>query len=208
MPPLRYRRTFRKNKVSTKTNRDLTHDVSVIKTKLRDLQGEIKAEDFNHTVNPPLPVLGTPAYHVTDIPQGDASNQRVGDEIKIVSLMSRGYFVRLADDCNIRIIILQSKFNDGANPLLGDIVNQPTVIDSFRNRGNLKGYRVLYDKTLTLNTYKPRAFYKYYNNKLNSKVQYDGPLGSQHTFGDYHVFIYSTAVCQNEGITRIKYIDN
>ena len=87
------------------------------------------------------------------IAQGDTGDAREGRKITLKSIQLRGVdYVTDATgkDQMHRFMIVQQYRPNGAYPLINDIL-QATTISSLRNRNKLHDFKVLYDKTVSLN---------------------------------------------------------
>jgi len=87
------------------------------------------------------------------IQQGDTGDTREGRKITLKSINLRGVdYVTdgTGKDQMHRIMIVQQFRPNGAFPLINDIL-QATTISSLRNRNKIHDFKVLYDKTITLN---------------------------------------------------------
>ena len=87
------------------------------------------------------------------ITQGDTGDTREGRKITLKSIQLRGVnYVTdsTGKDQMHRIMIVQQRRPNGLHPAIGDILTA-TTISSLRNRFKIHDYKVLYDKTITLN---------------------------------------------------------
>lgn len=118
------------------------------------------------------------------IAQGDTGDTREGRKITLKSIQLRGvdYVIdTTGKDQMHRIMIVQQLRPNGAYPLISDIL-QATTISSLRNRFKLHDFKVLYDKTITLNAsgesgstrfihlYKKLFFNQYFNSQSTGNV--------------------------------------
>lgn len=95
--------------------------------------------------------------HLTSIAQGDGPSQRDGRQVVINSLFIRGRCVNNRPyGARVRIAIVLDTQTNGSVPVADEVYmfpNAGTEIDSFRNLEWTQRYKVLYDKTFTLNAF-------------------------------------------------------
>ena len=100
----------------------------------------------------PCDVIGTITL-LNGIAQGDTGDTREGRKITLRSIQLRGVdYVTdgTGKDQMHRFMIVQQFRPNGAFPAINDILHA-TTISSLRNRFKIHDYKVLYDKTFTLN---------------------------------------------------------
>ncbi|AUM61867.1 capsid [uncultured virus] len=105
-----------------------------------------------NTGTTPCDTVGTISL-LNGIQQGDTGDNREGRKITLKGIQLRG--VDYATDTTgkdqmHRIMIVQQLRPNGTYPLINDIL-QATTISSLRNRYKLHDFKVLVDKTITLN---------------------------------------------------------
>lgn len=101
----------------------------------------------------PCDTLGTITL-LNGIQQGDTGDTREGRKITLKSIQIRGVdYVTdgTGKDQMHRIMIVQQYRPNGVFPAINEILHA-TTISSLRNRFKLHDYKVLYDKTITLNS--------------------------------------------------------
>lgn len=89
----------------------------------------------------------------TDIAQGVSESQRIGRQCYIHSIHVKGHF-HCADTSGtherLRVVLVWDKQCNGALPSWGDVF-EATNIDTFRNIQNVHRFKVLIDRTYTIN---------------------------------------------------------
>jgi hypothetical protein len=117
---------------------------------------ELKFLDLNFNYVPPN-VLGTIHHLGPTISQGTGPNNRIGRRVQLHSILVRGAVLLLTDTTDpspfdrIRIMLVQDKQTNGALPTVAEVVDNPTI-DGFNNVDNSLRFKVLYNKTFTLNS--------------------------------------------------------
>lgn len=149
--------------------------------------------------------------HLTNIIRGDDYNNRSGRQVKLTKLSGK---LHLA--CNpingydtVRICIVQLK--QSAVPAVSDIFTSNTV-QSFRNLNNIRDIRMLYDKTVSLDTDNNTLELVNINMNLNDKCQWQ--VGTDNgEWGHIYMFVlggYATASNPShvDYSFRVRYVDN
>ena len=136
------RKTYRKKRVFKRRTQRRVYK--------RVLRPEIKT--LYNTGTTPCDTIGTISL-LNGIAQGDTGDTREGRKITLKSIQLRGVdYVTdgTGKDQMHRIMIVQQLRPNGAYPLINDIL-QATTISSLRNRYKIHDFKVLVDKTITLN---------------------------------------------------------
>lgn len=95
--------------------------------------------------------VSTSSFNI--IPQDDTESGRVGRKVNIKKIMFKlainlpATTVAASTTDRMRIMVIQDKQTNGANPTVAQILATPSTIDSFQNLANASRFNVLYDKT-------------------------------------------------------------
>lgn len=154
----------------------------------------------------------TPALvHLTNIIRGDNYNNRSGRQVKLTKLSGKLHLAcsPVHGYDTVRICIVQLK--QTAVPAVSDIFTANTV-QSFRNLNNIRDIKMLYDKTLSLDTDNLTVKLQDINLNLNSKCQWQ--VGTDNgEWGHLYMFVLGTYITANNPSTmnynfRVRYVDN
>lgn len=147
------------------------------------------------------------------IAQGTNDNQRIGNSIKITSIMIRGFvtFNQTATASMCRMILVWDKQANEAALTAGDLLESEDVSSNL-NIDNGKRFTVLWDKYFTLYAEKPIIAIKYYR-KLNHKIRYDNAAAAITSITEGNLCLVRIS---NESVNypvasldmRLRYVDN
>lgn len=121
-------------------------------------------------------IAGTSAgtsWNIIEVPQGDSSNSRNGDSIKVKNLHITGSFTRNGSDETVRLLVVNDKQNS-LNPttLLRTPTNAQMIVYQPKSEDQFYHSRILYDKCYNVNTYKPEFKFNI-KLKINEHVNYN-----------------------------------
>lgn len=151
------------------------------------------------------------------INSGTASNQRTGRSIKITSWYARIFinFHASAPSTNLRVMLVRDTQVNQTLPAISDILEDVSVL-GLMNRDNGKRFKVLFDKTISANSYitsqaERRHFTKF--KKMSMHVKYDGSGAGISDITDNELYLVSVSdeVTNTPNIfyrVRVKYVDN
>lgn len=124
-------------------------------------------------------VVGTPgtsagtSWNVIEIPQGDSSNSRNGDSVKVKNLHLTGSFTRAGNDETVRLLVVIDKQNSlNSSTLLRTPTNAQMIVYQPKNEESFYHSRLLYDKCYNVNTYKPEFKFNI-KLRINEHVNYN-----------------------------------
>jgi len=114
--------------------------------------------------------------------QGDTSNLRQGDQVKLVHIRYDGTFKihASAAQSNLRIIIFVDKQANGALPTVANVLADATANDAIvsgYNTDNKYRFRVLYDKVVQLDQAGKQSGRRSFRKKLNLRIRYGTNAG-------------------------------
>lgn len=173
----------------------------------------------------PTTVLPTGAGSVgniilqTGIPQGDSYDERNGNSVKLKSLYTRGLFsldVSIIPHCDIRLMMFRDNegvYSTGTAIAPHDLLQNSTYFLSPINLNNGKRFKVLYDRTLSLDASNPTRMFKLFR-KFGQHLRFTGPASIDTDEGHIYIaaFVDSATAMTNALTwnynTRIRYIDN
>ncbi len=97
---------------------------------------------------------------LNSVPQGTTQSQRIGNRIRVKSVMCHGYFTAVGHDGTVgvhdefdnvaRVIVLVDHQSNGALAAAGDILAQSTAINSFRELDQSHRFTILYDHKVAI----------------------------------------------------------
>ena len=184
------------------------------------LKGMINAEKKFHDTT--VPVASIPAgadIDPTSVPTqmaiGDTDQDRTGSKLRVKSLQFKGelsWNSTSAQLQRVRILLVQMKNCDGDFMTLGDILADPTNIDSFYNVDESHDYRVLKDTKYLLSDQKPGHQFNLYV-PMNDIVKYVGTTDAEAScgWGTLGIYVFGDNSTNLPGIignARIRYYDN
>ncbi len=121
-------------------------------------------------------------FSVILMAQGDTSNLRQGDQVKLVHIRyDATYKIHAsATQSNLRIIIFVDKQANGALPTVANLLTDVTASDgivSGYNPDNKYRFRVLYDKVVQLDQAGKQSGRRSFRKKLNLRIRYGTNAG-------------------------------
>jgi len=121
-------------------------------------------------------ITGTSAgtsWNVIEIPQGDSSNSRNGDSVKVKNLHLTGSFTRNGSDETVRMLVVLDKQNTlNATTLLRTPTNAQMIVYQPKSEDQFYHSKLLYDKCYNVNTYKPEFKFNI-KLKINEHINYN-----------------------------------
>lgn len=156
----------------------------------------------------------------TGITQGDSVNQRNGNSVKLKSVYIRGLFsldTTVLPHTDIRLMVikdLEGVYSSGTAISPSDILQIPNYFLSPININNGKRFKVLYDRTISLDASNPSRMFKIFM-KSNQHLRFTGPTNTATDEGHYYLcaFVDSSTTAATTALTwnyntRIRYLDN
>lgn len=206
----RKKRTRKKKKV---TVRALSRRVTKI-----ERSRELKAID----TAAPLVITNTPVFQLLNgCVQGDAYGQREGTQIQMTKLSLR-YIINqngATSPTHVRVILVIDRQTNGAPIASGDFFKGPgptfTTLEYY-NLTEAGRFKVLYDRVHRNDPNNgPNNTYHSTHHRLNSKVFYDGNLGSVVDINKNSLFLIAYADMPTAGVypslridTRVRFLDS
>ena len=211
---IRRRRVPRKPRITygmvgSKVYRDLMW----LKRKVSLLNVEVKHYDVTaaSTINT---VGAAVAFgQVSAIAQGDTENTRDGNSIKAISLHAKLNVLQdptTPKNGRIRFVLLKQGYNDAYTPTYADVFNDASI-DAYRNIEESSGYKVLYDKTLSLDLLKNDRAFTQFSCPLSHHIKWDGANAADTTNGHIWYLVVCEAAANQPTFdlqTRLRYVDN
>lgn len=167
-----------------------------------DSSGTMSADDNGSAVIP-----------LSAIPQGDGASQRIGRQVKAVSLS--GHFnITLNASVNqdvVRIVVVSLR--DGTVPGITTIMDSATV-NSFYNLNNTRVFEVLCDKSYSIDANYKGLIHVRFHCKLNHKIQWAKDDSTTPQYGNIYMFSMGTTANASGVPTtidynlRLRYVDN
>lgn len=152
------------------------------------------------------------SYQLNNIAQGSTGNTRVGDNLKMKTLMMRMDFTATADTA-VRMIIFYDKQRVIFNPsdiLDAGYLGTVNAVNAPKDIGNFYRSKILLDRTFMLNL--NGTVYKRFKKllKINLYTQFDATTATQTTGRLVACFVsdQTPAVCVITGVMRLSYLDN
>ncbi len=171
----------------------LARDVAKLK---RMVSVEYKFHDTASSGSMANPTAALAGLLLTDIDVGDTNVTRDGNSVGAQSFQIKCQYQinSTAEDCMVRVMVVQSTFGEAIVPILSDINQIGTSLRSFRNVNQTRGYRVIVDRTVALNeTGKSIGQISKYV-KLRHKLKWNSVTGSSgHVYGQLWFWIFSDA---------------
>lgn len=146
--------------------------------------------------------------------QGTTATTRIGDHIKATDFTLKGTIrasTGMSETSAFRLMLVQQKHNEAdANPVIGDIL-QSTTTYSFRSIPKSKNFKILFDKTYTVNSNKPyRDLFIRWKGQL--PIKYNADVSTTKPVGNGLFLIWFTNQTTNLPVLdyyyRGHYIDN
>lgn len=163
------------------------------------------------------------------IPQGADESERVGRKCTVKSLHMHGRLKQIvatsgANTSNkVRIVVYVDKQTNGATANVGDLLSDPTDVNSFRNLVNSGRFKFLMDRTFDIyqtGAAPTGAAYEYgeitktfnLNCNLSLPLEFDGATGALAELRTNNigvaVFSSDSTITQFQYTARIRYADN
>lgn len=200
MPYVKRKRNYRKSSRSTKTIVKKAVEQALKKTV------EIKTDEASHVLASPTALVPLRYSDYFEIPEGDGSTQRVGQQVYMKSIRLRTtLFVSTAYD-TARIIYVFIK-NDKMNDALVAAFEGMSY-NSFLPRNLAQSYKILADNTYNIDgdSFNTKDIKKTF--KVDSKVIFT-PAAETIRQGQLNCFVYSrNDTIQHSDSYRIYYTDN
>lgn len=200
-------------------NKSLKREVNKIKKKV--FSGEVKYRQKNSTGT--ILQLSPATIHLTDIAQGTAQYERVGNDLNLISI---GYNMEIfghqaTPNFIIRMVLFRCL--KSGTPNLDELLvsGSTTGYNSFRNADYIKQYHVLADKKLTVNQAPyvlSGVLYSHisckninYQKKVNHKVTYYGAGSGNQSEGAVYLALFTNSGTYSityDMESKIRYTDN
>lgn len=151
--------------------------------------------------------------NLIDIPQGDTSEQRIGNSIKLTNVLIRGDAIINSADTNslVRLVLVRDLQQQGDSPPVWLDIFDTATPNTALNRNNAGRFKILADRRFTLSKNGQDVHLFKIFKKLNFHVRYNGPLATDfQKNGLYLAWITgeSTNLPTIDVTARVSYIDN
>ncbi len=128
------------------------------KARTRCLKGQNPEKKFLDSANEHSPTVTGAVALISAIPQGDGESERIGRKATITNIMFKGHLelgTVATEVCanRVRICIVVDHSTNGVAFVASDVFNTAGTgdIDAYRDLSLVGRFRVLYDKTFTIN---------------------------------------------------------
>lgn len=159
----------------------------------RYLKGLVNSEMFHNEITTSASINNTgTVYSLTNISQGDSTTTRTGNSILVRNLLKRIRFTKNASATTtfVRCVLFQDKQQVGdTSPAITDLLASATV-DAPLNLNTLGRFKILYNKTIVLNTNSPQWHKESYH-KMYTHVRYNGTAGTDIQKGGLYIMFIS-----------------
>jgi len=153
------KRQFKKKAVpfaNKKVDANQNKRIEGLEKKFKKLDKEIESKTIDKSTNAIMNSEGTSLFLLNNLAQGTTSGTRVGDEIRMTSMQIRGWIQPISSELGVhldRLLIVLDKQSNGAAPVLANVLKSvsTTVIDPYNKAYVPERFKILYDKTWTLN---------------------------------------------------------
>lgn len=154
------------------------------------------------------------------IAQGDSSNERDGDQIKVLSIScNMKYNINvLVPVATIRMLLVEDKQTNGAQFTLADLLDDVSVNDglvSNYNQDNMYRFNIVWDKVVTLATNGTGSRLVYKTASMQKRIRYElgeaGAVIAALSSSSYSLVLLSDHSANMPTVTffcRVKYVDN
>ncbi len=187
------------------------------KKALSMLNVEYKEHNLITTSVPIVDIVGT-IYQLTNIPQGDTTQTRDGNQCKLTAINIKGIYNIHASATNsfVRIILVLDKQTNQAIYATSDLLLDTTAQDSINSPlqlNNRHRFVVLYDKVFLVSNSGTGARKINIYKKLQIPIRFDNSAGaiSSLTSNSLSVIFISNESTNRPNlsfISRIRYVDN
>ncbi len=176
--------------------------------------------EYKHLDTTATATLGTTmAINALCIPQqGDSNSERIGNSIRMKSLLARFHIGinASATASHVRVLIVLDKQCNGSVVTAAEILEDTSATVSIVSPYAIdytKRFRVLYDRVFRLNQADQREIYKKVFMKLNYHQQFDASTGGVADLTNKCLYLLrlsdeSTNTPNFQYYTRCRYIDN
>lgn len=191
--------------------RTLWSDVKHLK---RLVNTEVKLEDDTDSYSVSNPAAALPFEMIYSIAQGDGISQRNGNSLKVLGTRSRCRFINSGTEkITCRCIMLINWSTEGAVPTLGDVLQDPTNVQSPLLPNKSRDYRIIADRTVTLDPLSRSLVNFTVNRVLGHKFKYSGSgsIVSDTIGGQIFVCVFDNAATNHsvfDAYHRLRYVDN
>lgn len=151
--------------------------------------------------------------YLSGLTQGDTASNRDGNKVRVRSIQYHGRISinPSATQTNVRVLLCRLKDTNGTDASITDLFETPSVYEFYKTN-EIFNYKVLKDKTFTVNSDKPNVVFRWFI-KQNSHLQYSGnsnAVTDQQRNGYFLISISDqmTNTPTVGGRTRMQYIDN
>lgn len=203
----RFNRRFRKQKLS--------HRVFKLEKQNRKEQMQIEKKYFDFDTQEVDDAAGTSIFSISQIVQGDGSNQRIGSKVFYRSLQIR-WHVQLATTgptfASARMIILYDKQSNAAlasaAQVLQDVATPANAINSPINYANRFRFKILYDSIMSISPNGNEIMYDKFYRKFRGILANFAEATSVALTGDILVLFINTAIVNYNLYTRLRFMDS
>lgn len=175
---------------------------------------EFKHIDAASSATTANPSGGLGPIPLSPISIGDTNVTRDGNSVKAQYLSVRcsaEINQTTAEDVNLRYVLVKASFGENITPILSDILDDGTAFQDFRNVNQSLGYKILWDKTVSLSAAGKAKSLVQFNGKLSHHLKFDGSAGTDHTYGQLWLFTFDDATTNHPTLivqSRMRFTDN
>lgn len=149
--------------------------------------------------------------HLHTIPQGDAENQRDGEQCKLKSVYMKGIIEPDTGAANTltRVCIIKDTKSDGTAPTATEIFESNTLL-TFINIDEKRRFITLYDKVYTHGSDQDIKWCEWYKT-FNHVLEYTSTAGTGTRASHYYLCVISNSAANGPTLDfriRSRYIDN
>ncbi len=189
--------------IATKVYKDIVPAISWIKRLMN-------VEIMSHNVETTLAINSTGVVQLlSDINLGNTTNTRTGRQVKALNLDIKG-FVTLNTTAGhdiVRFMLVRADTSD--TPTFANVLRN-TVVESFRQLNDVRLFKVIYDKTFSLDTNSKNRQSVYIHKRLSHRLQWDQTTDTE-VYGHLFLMILGTEATNTSTFKfahRLRYVDN
>lgn len=173
----------------------------------------VEVKHFDTSATTTIPSGAWTVTPLFQIPQGNTDESRNGEKLRVKSLNTKLVISKASNPSNtcVRIVLVKV-------PIVSTETNPATQVfngayfQTFRNMEYTKKFRVVWDKTVSLNSISSKKFLSKFN-KLDLPVSYTSGAGDSIEANGYYLMTLSDSQSSGDNPTvtirtRTRYIDN
>lgn len=186
-PPRRSRKSFRKALNPSQANISSMIQKALVKN------AEHKFFDTVVTNNPNATYVINALTQ--NIIQGTGGAQRIGDNIRLISLTYKArYDIISGTNTDVRVIIVLDKMNVGIAPVVGDLLVNTSITSTYSAQQiKEKRFTVIYDRIANINNAGRNSLIVQKTFKLNNVVEYNGTANATADNGKNSMWLFTVS---------------